>query len=143
MSDCKKFGYTQPEDAKTTFSTLARLQRFGKHQAVEKKIGRRAGLMQIHVAAAAVIGGEMKDRVHTVHGGARDARLAQVGVDKINLASAQFSSNVVQSARWSRSSTMRTYAPRSRSLSVSVEPMNEAPPVTRTRFAAPKSLRGS
>src|SRR4051794_39889177 len=52
--------------------------------------------MQVHIASAAVIRCKMEDRVHTVHGGARDARFAQVSVDKINLASAQYSSNVAK-----------------------------------------------
>src|SRR5262249_21699730 len=73
-------------------------QGFGEDQTVEEEIGGRAGLVEIDVASAAVIGGEMEHGVDAVHGGARDPRFAKVGLEEIGAAVAEQASDVVQVA---------------------------------------------
>jgi len=68
--------------------------------------------VQIHVAAAAVVGSEMKDRVDSLHHGARNARLAQVGANELDLPSGDVAGNVAQ-VPLVKSSTTRIFAPRS------------------------------
>ena len=60
----------------------ARFDGFPENQAIEKKIRGRAGLMKIHVAAPAMVGGEMKHDFDALHRRARDAGLAQIGFDE-------------------------------------------------------------
>ena len=42
--------------------------------------------MQIHIAAAAMVRGKMKDGIHAFHRGARHARFAQVRLDEFDFA---------------------------------------------------------
>jgi hypothetical protein len=59
---------------------------FPENEAVEEEIGSRTSLMEIDVAATAMIGGEVEDHLSAFHGFAGDARFAEVGVDESDLA---------------------------------------------------------
>src|SRR4029077_397680 len=88
------------------------LNGFGENQPVQEEIRCRAGLVQIHIAASAVIRRQMKDRVHALHGRACDSRLAQVRLDEFHLVGAQVllkisqvsAGKIVDDADFSRSS---------------------------------------
>jgi hypothetical protein len=72
------------------------LQRFPENQTVEEKIGRRPGLVQIDVSAPAVVGGEMKYRMDSLHRCARDARFAQIGANEFNVSRGDVAGNVAK-----------------------------------------------
>src|SRR5271167_57449 len=61
-----------------------RTQSFRENKSVQEKIGSRSRLMQIDIAAAAMICSQMKYRIHALHGRAGNARLAQVCVDEFD-----------------------------------------------------------
>src|SRR5581483_7153770 len=69
---------------------------FPEHQPIQEEVGGRACLMQIYVATPSVVRGEMKYRVYAGYGSASDARLAQVGVEKLDLAGSDVSLNILQ-----------------------------------------------
>ena len=49
---------------------------------IEHEIGGAGGLVEVDVAATAVIGGEMEDNVHTLDDAFGNAGLAQIGFDE-------------------------------------------------------------
>src|SRR5260370_37090396 len=69
-------------------------ERFGKAQTVQKKVRRRAGLVEIHVPAPAVVRGEMENSVNALHRGARHTWFPQISLQKINFARAEMLANV-------------------------------------------------
>jgi hypothetical protein len=52
--------------------------------------------MQIHVSAAAVIGGQMEYGVHTLHCRAGNAGFAQIGMQKIDFTAAEMLPDIPQ-----------------------------------------------
>ena len=70
----------------------------GKDQSVQEKVRRRAGLVEVHVAAPAVIRGEMENRVDALHGGPGHTWFPQIGLQKIDLAGTEMLTNVVEMA---------------------------------------------
>ena len=89
---------------------------FPENHAVEEKIGGGAGLMQVHVAAAAVIGGEMKNDLNAFHGGASDAGLAQIGFDEGDLPRFQMPFDIARRPLVRSSTTMHLGAARDKSV---------------------------
>src|SRR5207253_6064079 len=58
-------------------SDLFGFQGLGKDEPVQKKIRRRAGLVQIHITAATVVGGKVKNHVDAFDRRPRYARFAK------------------------------------------------------------------
>jgi hypothetical protein len=50
--------------------------------------------VQVNVASAAVVGGKMKDRVDSLHRGARNARIAQIGANELDFPGSDMPGNV-------------------------------------------------
>jgi hypothetical protein len=74
----------------------------------------------------------VEDNLYTPHRHPGYPRLPQVGLDELHSALGEMLLDILQFAA-GRSSTMRTFAPRSTKASVRWEPMKEAPPVIKMR----------
>jgi hypothetical protein len=71
-----------------------RAECFREDQSIQEKIGCRSGLVQVHIAPAAMVSRKMKHRVHTLHCGPGHTGLAQIGLEKINFAAAEMLPNI-------------------------------------------------
>ena len=76
----------------------ARLERLGENEPVEEKIRGGSRLMQIDVAAATVVGSQVKNGVDALHGRARYPGFAQVRLHELNLAGRQMTANILEPA---------------------------------------------
>src|SRR6516164_5688056 len=74
----------------------SRLVTRAENESVQHKVGSASGLMQIDVAAPAVVRRQVKNHAHAMHGALRHTRTPQIRFSELHAAALDVSPNVLE-----------------------------------------------
>src|SRR6516162_3233763 len=74
----------------------SRLVTRAENESVQQKVGSASGLMQIDVAAPAVVRRQVKNHAHAMHGALRHTRTPQIRFSELHAAALDVSPNVLE-----------------------------------------------